>query len=130
MKTILYSSFIFLLLLIDTTLGAQNSQDKMVNEISQSNYSICYAKINKYDSIPFLEVDGLENNLISEELVFALDLDIDNSIIEIEEGVFIEFTFSLVPACINNLEYSELLMMPLISISKQMGIEFYGIVNR
>ena len=130
MKTILYKSLILLFLLIDLTLGAQNSQDIMANELGLSNYSICYAKINNYDSIPFLEVDSLETTLISEELVFALDLDFDNTILEIREGVFIEFTFSLVPACINNLEYSELVIMPLISLSKKMGIEFYGIINR
>lgn len=130
MKTILYSLLILLLILTDLRLDAQNLQDKMANEISQSNYSICYAKINKYDSIPFLKVDNIENNLISEELVFALDLEFVSSIIEIDEGVFIEFTFSLIPTYINNLEYSELLMMPLTSISKQMGIEFYGIINR
>jgi len=130
MKTILYSSFILLLLLIDTTLGAQNVQHGTLNEYSRMNYSICYAKVNEIDSIPFLAVDGLKNNLISEELVFALDLDFDHSIIEIEEGVFIEFTISLEPAYINNIEFDELQIMPLLLISRQMGIEFYGMVDR
>jgi len=129
MKTILYNLFIFFLLHINITLDAQNSQERMVNEICQSNYSICYAKINKYDSIPFLEVEGLENNLISEELVFALDLDIDNSIIEIEEGVFIEYTYSIELVDTDKAIYEELLVMPLLSISKQLGIDFYGIIG-
>ena len=129
MKTILYSSVLFFFL-FSKSLDAQSLQDKMVNKISQSDYTICYAKINNYDSIPFLEVVGLENNLISEELVFALDLDFDNSIVEIEEGIFIEFTYSIVPTYINNLEYSELVITPLISLSKQMGIDFYGIIGK
>lgn len=130
MKTILYSSFVLLLFLINSTLHAQNAQDKMVNNIYQSDFAICYAKINNYDSIPFLEVEGQENNLISEELVFALDIAFDNAIIEIEEGVFIQFTYSIEPVNTNKAIYEELLVMPLHYISKQMGIEFYGIINR
>ncbi len=129
MKTILYSSVLFFFL-FSKSLDAQNSQDKMVNKICQSDYTICYAMINNYDSIPFLEVDGLENNFISEELVFALDLAIDESIIEIEEGVFIEYAYSTELVDTDKAVYEELFVLPLLSLSKQMGIEFYGLISR
>jgi len=58
MKTLFKYSNILIQLLINLTLDARNSQDKMVNKMCQSDYPICYAMINNYDSIPYLEVDG------------------------------------------------------------------------
>jgi hypothetical protein len=127
MKAFYSSSLILLLLFIEISLSAQ---ENIMNEISLSNYSICYANINDTDSIPFLKVEGLATNLISEELVFALDLEIDNSIDEIEEEIFVEVSYSNEAVNINDIEYNELMIMPLLSLSLQMGIEFYGVISK
>ena len=128
MKTLIICQLFISLLVLTSPLFGQEPTKSMMNEIGQSEYSVCYAKINEIDSIPFLKVVGIENNIISEELVFGLDLDFCSSIQEIEEAVFVEFTYSIDPVHIANAEYNNLTMLPLLSLSKQLGIEFYGII--
>jgi hypothetical protein len=130
MKANLYRLLFLIVLMLSKALSAQESGGNMMNELSQANYSICYAKINEIDSIPFLLVDDVATNLISEELVFALDLNIDLAIEEIEEETFIETSYNNNLVYINNVDYNELMIIPLYSISQQMGIEFYGIISK
>jgi hypothetical protein len=129
MKSIIFGSIFILILFIDTNLLGQESKESLLNKISHSNYSICYARINKIDSIPFLKVDSPATNLISEELVFAFDFEIDNTIEEIEEEKFIEYSFCNEVVNIKDIELSEMIIVPLSGISNEMGIEFYGVVS-
>lgn len=95
-------------------------------EYDSEDLEIAYISVQGIDSIPVLLVKECKDYLFSEEFVLFYDLDFDNIIEEIEEGVFIGYSLFN-----NSPSQNEkcFILSPFTNITTGLNVIFYAIID-
>ena len=123
----LYRIIALLAIFNTTAICSQTPIQLKAIELNRDEFAIAYISCQNIDSIPVLVVNECTDYLFSEEFAFSYDFDFENEIIELKEGIFIEY--SLMKREDSKKDKKCFILTPFSQLSEEQGLIFYAIVD-